>query len=305
MGRKKDYNNTYNNNNPENYAEHTNAATGAYVKTGESGIIRTENKDFVQVSIKYQAELAELAITEPAARAIFDLFVTRMENNNTYITNTTKLAAALHKTKRTAERAIKVLRERNFVVPYLRVNGNQGTVYFINPHICCKVSASQKQYLIEKYLTLVDNKNYHASEENIDVKALIDKERFVLRSDEKKQLDTLNRLDNVEIHAMMQLPLLAKGRSQEEILEMINFLKNEIPLTEEKQKETEQEIENRKKGIELMKERKRIIEEESRVIEELKIAEHKAEMSKKNDSGVIDMLLNEYWQDAFKENKNG
>lgn len=234
------------------------------------------------------------------------LMTARMENNNIFITSKPKLAEAIHRSTDTVKRALKVLRERNFIAVYLRVNGNQGTAYFINPHICCKVSAMQKQYLIEKYLTLVDNKNYHASEENIDVKALIDKDRLVLRSDEKKQLDTLNRLDNVELHAMLQLPLLAKGKSQEEILEMINFLKNEIPLTEEEQKETEHDIKNRKKGIELMKERKRIIEEESRVIEELKIAEHKSDMTKKSDGGVINVLLDSYWQDAFKENnENG
>jgi len=303
--RKKDYNNTYNNNKPENYAEHTNAATSSYTKTGESGIIRTENKDFVQMNIKYQAELAELALTEPSATAIFLLMATRMENNNTYITSKQKLAKALHKNPDTIKRALKILKEKNFITLYFKVSGNQGAAYFINPHICCKVSAAQKQYLIEKYLTFTKDKIYQANEEIVDIKALIDKDRLVLKSDEKKQLDTLNRLDNVELHAMMQLPLLIKGKSQEEILEMINFLKNEIPLTDEEQKKAEQDIENRKKGIELMKERRRMIEEESREVEQLKMAEHKAETAKNSDVGVVDVLLSSYWQDAFiKENEN-
>lgn len=295
---KKDYNNTYNKK-PENYSEHTNKATGAYTKTGVRGDIKTENKDFVQINIKYQAELAELAITEPAARAIFDLFVTRMENNNTYITNSTKLAAALHKTKRTAERAIKVLRERNFVVPYFRISGNQGTAYFINPHIACKCSATQKQFLIEKFLTIVDDKTYHAKEENIDIKTLIDKDRLVLKSDEKRQLDSLNRVDNVKIHAMVQLTNAINSMEQEEILDLLKILKNKVPTTDEEQQQAQENIEKKKKGIELMQEQTRLLKEEAKVTAQLEEAEAKS------DNGVISMLLNSYWKDAFGEDENG
>lgn len=260
--RKKDFNNTYASK-PENFSETLNEATGTYTKSSPLGGIKTENKDFVQTNIKYQSELAELAVTEPVARAIFDLFVARMENNNTYITSTTKLSEAIHKSASTITRAIRVLRERNFALSYFKVSGNHGTVYFINPHISCKCSASQKEFLIDRYLTLANDKTYKADTEIIDVKALIDKDRLVLKSDEKRQLDTLNRPDNVKIHGLVQIANMLNDLNQQEILDVIQLLNKKIPTTDKELEETEKDIERREKGIALMNRQKELIEEEA------------------------------------------
>lgn len=295
--RKKDFNNTYASK-PENFTEHMNESTGTYTKSSVISGIKTENKDFVQINIKYQAELAELAITEPAARAIFDLFVTRMENNNTYITSTTKLAEAIRRDPRTAQRALKVLKERNFLVLYFKVSGNHGNAYFINPHIACKCGANQKQFLIEKYLTISEDKTYRASEDIINVKALVDKDRLVLKSDEKKQLDTLNRLDNVKIHGMVQIANLLNDLDQQEILDVIQMLKKKVPTTDEELARTEDDIKRREKGIELMKEKKRLMKEGAEEAIQLEIAKQKYESG--TDNAVLNVLMDSYWKDALE-----
>lgn len=294
---KKDFNNTYASK-PENFAEHMNESTSTYTKSSALGGIKTENKDFVQINIKYQSELAELAITEPAASAIFYLMITRMENNNTYIVSTAKLAKAIKRSQDTAKRAIRVLKERNFILPYFRVSGKQGTVYFINPHISCKCGASQKQYLIEKYLTISDDNGYKASTENIDIKELIEKDRLVLKSDEKKQLDTLNRLDNVKIHGMVQIANLMNDLDQQEILDVIQMLKKKIPTTDEEQAKTEDDIKRRQKGIELMKEKKRLMKEGAEEAIQLEITKQKYENG--TDNAVLNVLMDSYWKDALE-----
>lgn len=295
--RKKDFNNTYASK-PENFTEHMNESTGTYTKSSAISGIKTENKDFIQINIKYQAELAELAITEPAASAIFNLMIARMENNNTYITSTTKLSEAIHRDPRTAQRALKVLKERNFLVLYFKVSGNHGNAYFINPHIACKCSAAQKQFLIEKYLTISEDKTYKASEDIINVKALVDKDRLVLKSDEKKQLDTLNRLDNVKIHGMVQIANLLNDLDQQEILDVIQMLKKKVPTTDEELARTEDDIKRREKGIELMKEKKRLMKEGAEEAIQLEIAKQKYESG--TDNAVLNVLMDSYWKDALE-----
>lgn len=295
--RKKDFNNTYVSK-PENFTEHINESTGTYTKSSAISGIKTENKDFVQINIKYQAELAELAITEPAASAIFNLMIGRMENNNTYITSTTKLSEAIHRDPRTAQRALKVLKERNFLVLYFKVSGNHGNAYFINPHIACKCSAAQKQFLIDKYLTLAEDKTYKANEDIINVKALVDKDRLVLKSDEKKQLDTLNRLDNVKIHGMVQIANLLNNLDQQEILDVIQMLKKKVPTTDAELEKTEEDIKRREKGIELMKEKKRLMKEGAEEAVQLELAKQKYENG--TDNAVLNVLMDSYWQDAFR-----
>lgn len=260
--RKKDFNNTYASK-PETFSENMNESTGTYTKSSPLGGIKTENKDFVQINIKYQSELAELALTDCVARAIFDLFITRMENNNTYITSTTKLAEAVNKSQRTIKRSIATLKERNFIVTYLKIKENYGAVYFINPQIACKCSAGQKQFLIDKYLTLVNDKTYKASENNINIKALVDKDRLVLKSDEKRQLDILNRPDNVKVHGLVQLANLFNDMSQQEILDVIQLLNKKIPVTDEELEKTEEDIDRREKAIALMNRQKELIETEA------------------------------------------
>lgn len=117
--------------------------------------------------------------------------------------------------------------------------------------------------MIERYLTLAEDKSYKADEDIINVKALIDKDRLILKSDEKKQLDTLNRLDNVKIHGMVQIANILNDLSQQEILDVIQTLNKKIPTTDEELEETEKDIERRKKAIELMNKQKELIETEA------------------------------------------
>lgn len=246
--RKKDFNNTYSNK-PENFSEHMNQSTCTYEKSREDWDedIQIKNKDFTQINIKYLAELTELALTDSVARAIFDLFIIKMENNNTYIVTTAQLAEALHKSQRTIKRAIAILKERNFIVTYLKLKENMGAAYFINPQIACKCSASQKQFLTEKYLTLIGDKTYRASEDVVSMNALISKDRLVLRSDEKTQLDKLKRPDNNFIHGLIQIPKLLDGMSQLQIFEVLEYIKKlsnqgKKPEQEDTQPEESEEL---------------------------------------------------------------
>lgn len=240
--RRKDFNNTYANK-PENFSEHMNQATCAYEKTREDWDedIQIKNKDFTQINIKYLAELTELALTDSVARAVFDLFTIKMENNNTYIVTTAQLAEALHKSQRTIKRAIAILKERNFVVTYLKLKENMGAAYFINPQIACKCSASQKQFLTEKYLTLIKDKTYRASEDVVSMNALISKDRLVLHCDEKTQLDKLKRPDNNFIHGLIQIPKLLDNLSQSQILQILEYIRELSNGGKKEKKEPEQE----------------------------------------------------------------
>lgn len=259
--RKKDLNNTFNINNPQDWEQKINKDTSAYNDTvDENETIQLKNMEFVQMYKSYETELIELAIDNGLSRAILDLMAYNMETNNTYIVSQQELADVFKKDLRTIRRAIKLLKDRDFITIFKEERQN---VYFINPRILCKVSAGYKQKLIEEYVKLNQGKDYHASRENsINISILTDTpQRLVLKKDFAKRHRELERQSNNEIHKMNEVKTIIKNLSSEQ-LSVLRQLDNKKPLTDKEIQKLREETKQRKKAIKASNEYMKTLQEE-------------------------------------------
>lgn len=219
-----------------------------------------KNKDFVQINVKHQAELMQLAIQEPTAMTLFLLFISRMERNNTYIVSKKELAECIHKSIRSIDRAINSLVDNNFLVimKYRRNN-----VYFINPQVACSCSASQKKRLIEEYVKQA--KNTATKDRNIiDLSAIVDnKSRLVLKTDFYKQHKELQKPNISDLVEELDLLEILNNMPREQILELKQHYATDT-ITEEEQKQIAENIERKQKVKELLQAERELDEQISR-----------------------------------------
>lgn len=208
-----------------------------------------KNKDFVQINIKYQVELMQLAIQEPVAMTLFLLFISRMERNNTYIVSKNELAKCMHKSVRSIDRAVNTLLENNFLVimKYQRTN-----VYFINPQISCSCAAYQKKRLINEYIKL--SKNTAVKDKDIiDLSVIVEnKSRLVLKTDFYKQHKELQQPKMIDIMEELDLLEILNNMPKEKILELKGQYASET-ISEEEQQQIAENIKRKQKLHELLK----------------------------------------------------
>lgn len=230
----------------KNYEEKLNENISVYYDEKSDA---NKNKDFAQINIKYQAELMQLAITEPLAMTLFMLFIARMEKNNTYIVTKQELAECVHKSTRSIDRAITALRESNFIVlmKYQRAN-----VYFINPQVACSCSAYYKSQLIKEYLKLAEYPN-KADKDIIDLSFIVDdKNRLILKTDFYKKHKELQKPKAEDIASEIGLLELLNSMPQEELLELKKrYAKGAI--TEEERKQIAESIQKNQELTELLR----------------------------------------------------
>lgn len=239
-----------------------------------------KNKDFVQINIKYQAELMQLAIQEPVSMTLFLLFISRMERNNTYIVSKKEMAECVHKSVRSIDRAINSLVENNFlvIIKYQRSN-----VYFINPQIACSCSAYQKKQLISEYLKLSNNKAVK-DRDIIDLSAIIEnKSRLVLKTDFYKQHKELQKPKMTDIMEELDLLEILKHMPKEKLIELKGKYATET-ITEEEQKQIEEDIERKQKIRELLKTSRELDEQ----IDEEKLSKRIRERGQSNQELDLD-----------------
>lgn len=233
--RKKDEYNTYlKNTRPTNAIERIEDAQDVYTDTNEENEVELKNKNFLQVSKSFEEKLLELQLSEPVASAVLQLLAFRMENNNTYIIKIKGLADALCKSEKTIKRAIATLREKDFLLTFKINNQN---VYFINPRVYCKVSASYKERLISEYVKIkideVEKTNIMKDEEERHT-------RLDLLEEEEKQClkckmnfsksdigKRLKKPSNIDIHKMNEIKEILNVISEEDFIYLLQKYKNE------------------------------------------------------------------------------
>lgn len=225
---------------------------------------QNKNKDFVQINIKYQAELMQLSIQEPVAMTVFLLFISRMERNNTYIVSKKEMAECIHKSVRSIDRAVNALVENNFmvIIKYQRSN-----VYFINPQVACSCSAYQKKQLISEYLKL--SKNTAVKDRDIiDLSAIIEnKSRLVLKTDFYKQHKELQKPKAADIIEELDLLEILNHMPREKILELKGQYVS-YAISAEEQQQIAEEVESKQQLRELLKMQRELneqIDEEQRL----------------------------------------
>lgn len=290
--RKKDLANTYNINNPQNYEEKINKDIETYIDTDENEKLVHKNMEFVQVYKTYQAELMELSVDNGLARAILDLMALRMETNNTYIVSQQDLSHVFHKDLRTIRRAVKLLKDRDFITIFKVGREN---VYFINPRIFCQVSAGYKEKLIEEYVKINAENDYRTIRTNgINISALADtKERLVLKRDSVQRYQALNRPTNQQIHKMNEVKAIISNLPDEQF----SFLKqldiDKKPLSDKEIQKMKEETQQRKKAIKASKELLKTFQDEQEIRYQVDSLKEKA-VSEENTvkaSGNLDFKI--------------
>ncbi len=274
--RMKDFGNTFNINEPQNLEEKINEDTATYNDTDENEDTQLKNKEFVQMYLSYKPELAELAIDNGLSRAILDLMACNMETSNTYIVSQEDLAKVFNKDLRTVRRAIKILKDRDFITIFKEGREN---VYFINPRIFCKASASYKQKLVEEYVKINQDKKYKASKEKIDMSVLTDtQQRLVVKKDFSKRHKELQKPDNFEIHKMNEIKTVLSNMTNEQLNVLIQQNIGKKPLTDKEIQKIEAETEQRIKSNQASKEYLEALKQEQEIQAEI----YSQENTKKN-----------------------
>lgn len=116
--------------------------------TYEDQDYNTKNKNFIQYydnSFPYRSQLIE---ESPTAFRVFDLLAKNMENNNTIATSKEEIAEAIGKSKETIKRAIKLLKEYNFLTI---IRFGKEYIYFLNPVIVFNRAGKYKHTAIKNY----------------------------------------------------------------------------------------------------------------------------------------------------------
>lgn len=178
-----------------------------------------KNKSFIQYydkSYKYRCALQE---SDPIAFRVFDLLARHCENNNTIITSRKEIAEVLNKSESTIKRAIKKLREINFLT--LIRDGQHDYVYFLNPQIVFNAKAEYKKKMQETYQQYAGSSeiNFEIEEKTLNEDAL---EKFAKR--EKK---------------IFKFKLKNRNMQEPSINELINTQKAFEEIERQKQKEND------------------------------------------------------------------
>lgn len=232
--RKKDFDNTYKKE-PETLTDKIEQATGTYTNADENGWTELKNRNFVQMNKDFQEDILELMLSEPTASAVLTFMACNMEDNNTYIVKQTTLAKTFHKGVSTIERVIKVLKERDFLMTFKL---NRTNVYFINPRVYCKVSASYKDKLIAEYAKLNQDLIKPPVERHVDLTVIkeTEKERLIYKKDFSKTNPhlKLRRPDNYAIFKMNQLKEILNILDEDDELYLKKkYINRETPTAEE------------------------------------------------------------------------
>ena len=122
------------------------------------------NKGFVQyyrISLPYRSQLLE---ENPTAYRVFDLLASCMEDNNTIATSKEEIAETIGKSKETVKRAIKLLKEYNFLCI---IRFGKDYIYFLNPVIVFNRTADYKSTTTINYC---NNSQYGDTKIMMDLK---------------------------------------------------------------------------------------------------------------------------------------
>lgn len=234
-----------------------------------------KNKDFAQINVNYQAELMQLAITEPLSMTIFMLFISRMERNNTYIITKQELADCVFKSVRSIDRAIKKLIENNFLII---IKFNRSNVYFINPNISCSCSAYHKKRLIKEYSKLSQHST-KADNSIINLSAIVEsKSRLVLKTNFYKQHKELQKPEMIDIMQELDYLEILNNMPRHKLLELKEQYATET-ITKEEQQQLTENIERKQKTYELLKAERKLDEQ----IENEKWAKSRRENQSKSE----------------------
>lgn len=301
--RKKDFGNTFNINKPQNFEQKINKDAETYNSTNEDGSTQQKNMEFTQMYNTYTAELAELAVDNGLARAILDIMATNMELNNTYIISQKDLAKVFDKDISTIKRAIKILKDRDFIRIFKHERQN---VYFINPRIFCKASPGYKKKLIAEYIKLDELKDYREQHQSLDMSVLDNPERLVFKKSFAQENHQLDRPSNMEIHKQNQA-IQALSNLTDEQLNMILQLNANKTLTYKEIAKIQADSEQKQKALEASQEYLETLKKEQEIYFKTKELEERLDYYKKPveeinpenpfnmdlDTDFIDDLLNE------------
>lgn len=301
--RKKDFGNTFNINKPQNFEQKINKDAETYNSTNEDGSTQQKNMEFTQMYNTYTAELAELAVDNGLARAILDIMATNMELNNTYIISQKDLAKVFDKDISTIKRAIKILKDRDFIRIFKHERQN---VYFINPRIFCKASPGYKKKLIAEYIKLDELKDYREQHQSLDMSVLDNPERLVFKKSFAQENHQLDRPSNMEIHKQNQA-IEALSNLTDEQLNMILQLNANKTLTYKEIAKIQADSEQKQKALEASQEYLETLKKEQEIYFKTKELEERLDYYKKPveeinpenpfnmdlDTDFIDDLLNE------------
>lgn len=107
-----------------------------------------KNKEFVQYRNETFLFKQQLMEENPTAFRVLDLLSSLCNSNNTIVISCNDIAEMLSKTERTIQRAIKTLKDYNFltIIKYKKNN-----IYFINPFVTCNQAAETRYSLAKIY----------------------------------------------------------------------------------------------------------------------------------------------------------
>lgn len=102
-----------------------------------------KNRGFVQFYENHLPHVRELITSNPVAAALFVFLTEKMDNRNALVCSTQVLCEVFEKSRATMERAIKYLRDHNYV---FITKAGQTNVFHLNSRIVWKAWNSDKQY---------------------------------------------------------------------------------------------------------------------------------------------------------------
>lgn len=203
--------------------------------TYEDSDTNLKNKNFIQLYDNSNEYILSLILEDSTAAAVFILLSRFAHSNNTIIIERKQIAEILNKSEATIKRAIKTLKDINFLVIIKKGRNN---VYFLNPQVVANCKAQYKSKLLHLYRELSANKDITPLKiaENVNTKKyndFVNADKFIyklpFKSGNYKEPDINEIMDKLE--ALEQLN--QEQKKQKELEEMIDTMPPECEMTDD------------------------------------------------------------------------
>ena len=202
--------------------------------TYEDSDTNLKNKNFIQLYDNSNEYILSLILEDSTAAAVFILLSRFAHSNNTIIIERKQIAEILNKSEATIKRAIKTLKDINFLVIIKKGRNN---VYFLNPQVVANCKAQYKSKLLHLYkelstnkditpLQIADNINNKKYDEFVKADKFIYKLPFKDNADEPDINEIMDKLEALE-------QLNQEQKKQKELEQMIDTMPPECEMTDD------------------------------------------------------------------------